>query len=109
MGWGKGGDTWWTEGEGLDSRRPLPCLPLSLPVRLPDDPPPFTRLSKPHQHQHQHPNTHAQILTSNKWGFTQWDREEYVRRRIDGSLVGDGVGVQYVPAKGKLPDLPASA
>ncbi len=50
-----------------------------------------------------------QILCSNKWGFTQWEREEYVRRRLDGSLVPDGVGVQYVPQRGALPKLPTSA
>lgn len=41
--------------------------------------------------------------------ITNLQREEYVRRRLDGTLVPDGVGVQYIPAHGKLPDLPTSA
>ena len=48
------------------------------------------------------------ILCSNKWGFTKWEREEYVRRRLDGSLIPDGVGVQYVPQRGALPKLPSA-
>jgi large subunit ribosomal protein L10e len=43
-----------------------------------------------------------QILKSNKWGFTNWDREDYVRGRLDGTLIGDGVGVKYVPQHGPL-------
>merc|ERR1712168_71756 len=42
------------------------------------------------------------ILTSKKWGFTRWDREEYVERRRDGSIKPDGTNVQYYPNKGSL-------
>merc|ERR1712055_925924 len=33
------------------------------------------------------------IFTSKKWGFTRWDREEYVERRRDGSIKPDGTNV----------------
>ena len=49
-----------------------------------------------------------QILKSNKWGFTNWDREEYVRRRLDGTLIGDGVGVKYIPQHGPLGKKPGT-
>ena len=42
------------------------------------------------------------IFTSKKWGFTKWDREEYVERRRDGSIKPDGTNVQYYPDKGPL-------
>merc|ERR1712018_261524 len=42
------------------------------------------------------------IFTSKKWGFTRWDREEYVERRRDGSIKPDGTNVQYYPNKGPL-------
>merc|ERR1712142_733010 len=42
------------------------------------------------------------IFTSKKWGFTRWDREEYVERRRDGSIKPDGTNVQYYPDKGPL-------
>merc|ERR1712168_1703444 len=42
------------------------------------------------------------IYTSKKWGFTRWDREEYVERRRDGSIKPDGTNVQYYPNKGSL-------
>merc|ERR1711881_89231 len=42
------------------------------------------------------------IFTSKKWGFTRWDREEYVERRRDGSIKPDGTNVQYYPDKGSL-------
>ena len=45
---------------------------------------------------------------STKWGFTKWDRPEYEKRRADGSLVPDGVGVQYKPNHGKLIDWKAA-
>ena len=49
-----------------------------------------------------------QILKSNKWGFTNWDREEYVRRRLDGTLIGDGVGVKYIAQHGPLGKKPGT-
>merc|ERR1712117_297141 len=42
------------------------------------------------------------IFTSKKWGFTKWDREEYIERRKDGSIKPDGTNVQYYPDKGPL-------
>merc|ERR1712063_241071 len=42
------------------------------------------------------------IFVSKKWGFTRWDREEYVARRKDGSIKPDGTNVQYYPNKGPL-------
>merc|ERR1712157_556878 len=42
------------------------------------------------------------IFVSKKWGFTKWDREEYVKRRRDGSIKPDGTNVQYYPDKGSL-------
>merc|ERR1712158_144150 len=42
------------------------------------------------------------IFTSKKWGFTKWDREEYVERRRDGSIKPDGTNVQYYPDHGPL-------
>ncbi|XP_057310357.1 60S ribosomal protein L10-like [Hydractinia symbiolongicarpus] len=44
------------------------------------------------------------IFVSKKWGFTKWDREEYLERRRDGSIKPDGTNVQYYPNKGKLKD-----
>merc|ERR1739847_89368 len=44
------------------------------------------------------------IFTSKKWGFTRWDREEYVERRRNGSIKHDGSNVQYFPNHGKLSD-----
>ena len=40
------------------------------------------------------------IMRSNKWGFTDFDREEYVRGRKDGWLVSEGVHVKYLPEHG---------
>merc|ERR1712066_328601 len=42
------------------------------------------------------------IFTSKNWGFTRWDREEYLERRRDGSIKPDGTNVQYYPNKGSL-------
>lgn len=47
------------------------------------------------------------VLRSNKWGFTQWDRQEYVERRLNGTLKPDGVGVQYIPAHGPIASVEA--
>merc|ERR1712033_44355 len=44
------------------------------------------------------------IFVSKKWGFTKWDREEYLERRRNGSIKPDGVSVQYFPDKGSLKD-----
>merc|ERR1712062_268413 len=42
------------------------------------------------------------IYVSSKWGFTKWEREDYVKMRGDGRLVPDGVNVQYKPNHGPL-------
>ena len=42
------------------------------------------------------------ILTSNKWGFTPFDREDYVAGRKDKSLKVAGTHAQYVPEHGPL-------
>ncbi|CAM9793476.1 unnamed protein product, partial [Chrysoparadoxa australica] len=42
------------------------------------------------------------ILRSNKWGFTKWDRADYVAGRQQGWLVTDGIGVKLVRAHGPL-------
>lgn len=42
------------------------------------------------------------IVVSKKWGFTKWDREKYGPMRQAGTLVPDGVGVQYKPDHGPL-------
>jgi len=49
----------------------------------------------------------SQVLRSNKWGFTKWDREDYLKGRIDGTLQPDGIGVKYIPNHGRLPDIEA--
>jgi len=53
------------------------------------------------------------ILFSSKWGFTPYEREQYVRgkqvgfdgegpKKLKGKLIGDGVNVQYIPNHGPL-------
>ena len=42
------------------------------------------------------------IMRSNKWGFTKFDREVYVKGRKDGWIVPDGVSVKYIPEHGRL-------
>ena len=42
------------------------------------------------------------VMRSNKWGFTKWDREEYVKGRKEGWLRDDGVMAKYVPQHGLL-------
>jgi len=42
------------------------------------------------------------IHVSQKWGFTKWNLEDYEGMRADGTLVPDGVNVQYRPPKGPL-------
>lgn len=41
---------------------------------------------------------------SRKWGFTKWDREDFEKLKSEGTLISDGVGVQYKPNHGKLVD-----
>lgn len=42
------------------------------------------------------------IMRSNKWGFTKFDREDYVRGRRDGWILADGASVKYVAEHGPL-------
>ena len=42
------------------------------------------------------------IMRSNKWGFTKFDRTDYVRGRKDGWILADGVGCKYVREHGLL-------
>ena len=42
------------------------------------------------------------IMRSNKWGFTKFDREVYVKGRKDGWIKPDGVTVKYVREHGLL-------
>ena len=42
------------------------------------------------------------IHVSRKWGFTKWDLDVYEPMRANGTLVPDGVNVQYRPNKGPL-------
>ncbi|CAB1105752.1 unnamed protein product [Ectocarpus sp. CCAP 1310/34] len=42
------------------------------------------------------------ILQSNKWGFTKYPREEYVRGRKEGWLQKDGNSVKYIAQHGPL-------
>jgi len=42
------------------------------------------------------------IMRSNKWGFTKFDREVYVRGRKEGWLKHDGVTIKYVSEHGPL-------
>ena len=43
-----------------------------------------------------------QLFVSTKWGFTKWERVDYERMRSEGTLVPDGVSVQYRPDHGPL-------
>ena len=42
------------------------------------------------------------IMRSNKWGFTKFDRDVYVRGRKDGWIVPDGASVKYISEHGRL-------
>ncbi|CAM9531964.1 unnamed protein product [Phaeothamnion confervicola] len=42
------------------------------------------------------------VLRSNKWGFTKWDREDYVKGRKAGWLEADGNGAKYIAQHGPL-------
>ena len=44
----------------------------------------------------------SQIFVSNKWGFTKWDREDYLAKRNNHELLPDGVSVQHFGTKGPL-------
>merc|ERR1712080_471234 len=42
------------------------------------------------------------IVVSKKWGFTKYDKAEYIKMRKEGRLVADGNQVKYVSARGPL-------
>ncbi|EDV27360.1 60S ribosomal protein L10 [Trichoplax sp. H2] len=42
------------------------------------------------------------IYVSKKWGFTKWDKEDYLQMQQDGKLLSDGVGCQYLKDHGPL-------
>jgi len=42
------------------------------------------------------------ILVSKKWGFTRYEREEYLRLKAAGKLVPDGAHVKYIRAHGPI-------
>lgn len=42
------------------------------------------------------------IMRSNKWGFTDWDKEVYARGRKEGWIAKDGVTVKYINEHGPL-------
>ena len=42
------------------------------------------------------------IMRSNKWGFTKFEREVYVKGRKEGWIVPDGTTVKYVRQHGRL-------
>ena len=43
------------------------------------------------------------VLLSRKWGFTQWNRDDFQAMLAAGTLRKDGSYVQYVPAHGVIP------
>ena len=45
------------------------------------------------------------IIVSKKWGFTNLDRDEYVRRRQMGEVKGDGAYVKFLRRGGPLDTL----
>lgn len=42
------------------------------------------------------------IVTSRKWGFTKYNRDEYQKLKAEGTLVDDGVNVKYINNHGPL-------
>ncbi|XP_003384515.1 PREDICTED: 60S ribosomal protein L10-like [Amphimedon queenslandica] len=42
------------------------------------------------------------IFVSRKWGFTRWNRDDYITMKREKRLFNDGVNVQYVPNHGSL-------
>ena len=41
-------------------------------------------------------------MRSNKWGFTKFDRETYMKGKLQGWIKDDGVTVKYIPEHGLL-------
>ncbi len=44
------------------------------------------------------------IMRSDKWGFTKYNRTDYVKGRKEGWLIADGTNVKYIPEHGRLSD-----
>jgi large subunit ribosomal protein L10e len=42
------------------------------------------------------------VMRSNKWGFTKYEREDYSRGRKEGWLAVDGNGAKYIAKHGRL-------
>ncbi len=42
------------------------------------------------------------IMKSNKWGFTKFERETYMKGKLQGWIKDDGVTVKYIPEHGAL-------
>lgn len=42
------------------------------------------------------------VVISNKWGFTKYTKEEYLRLKEEGRLIPDGVNVKQVTLHGPL-------
>lgn len=42
------------------------------------------------------------IVLSRKWGFTKWNRDDFLAKMEDGTLVSDGVSAKYISAHGPL-------
>jgi hypothetical protein len=42
------------------------------------------------------------VVRSPKWGFTKWNREEYLKMKAEGLFVKDGVNVKHVNGRGPL-------
>lgn len=42
------------------------------------------------------------IMKSNKWGFTKFERETYMKGKLQGWIKDDGVTVKYIPEHGTL-------
>merc|ERR1712196_183793 len=42
------------------------------------------------------------VVTSSKWGFTKFTREEYTKYMQEGRLKNDGVGVQFINGHGPI-------
>ena len=53
------------------------------------------------------PSRSQKIVVSKKWGFSPYNREEYIQMRKEGKLKVHGNVVQYLPKHGRLPEVEA--
>jgi large subunit ribosomal protein L10e len=42
------------------------------------------------------------VVTSRKWGFTKFDREDYEKYREEGRVIPDGVNCKFLSGHGPL-------